>query len=299
MYISSISSFGGFVFCDSLQSVIMWIRNILAGFCFASTLLAIPSTRPRHEHRAASARRSLPRQSTAGVPGIHDGTDAGRYTDYGQYWAGATLVGSGYTSVTGTVVVPTPRIPPGGNSSAQYAAAAWVGIDGYTCGSALIQTGIAIWIQDGQPSYNAWYEWFPEASGNFDQFAVNVNDTIKMNVEASSKTSGTVTLDNLTTGQSVSHHFSGRQESLCQTNAEWVVEDFTGENSAALVPFVDFATVTFMGASAVANGSTVDTTGATIMDIKQSDRILTSCSAGGSEVVCSYMSGFRQEGIDS
>src|SRR4051812_7864341 len=114
-------------FSSSLQRVNMRICNILAGFCFASTLLAISSTRPRHEHRAG-ARRSLPRQSTAGR--THEGTDAGRYTDYGEYWAGAALVGSGYTSVTGTIVVPTPRIPPGGNSSTQYAAAAWVGIDG-------------------------------------------------------------------------------------------------------------------------------------------------------------------------
>jgi hypothetical protein len=269
----------------------MRIRDLLAGFFFAGSLLATSTTKRRHEHRAASARRGLPRQTATALPEIHKGTDddTGRYTDYGEYWAGATLIGSGYTSVTGTVVVPIPRIPLDGNSSTSYAAAAWVGIDGYTCASALIQTGIAIWIQNGQPSYNAWYEWFPEASGNFDQFIINAGDTIKMTAEASSKTSGTVTLDNLRTGQSVSHRFSGQSEALCQTNAEWVVEDFTGVNSTALVPFIDFTTVTFTGATAVTHGSTVDTTNATIMDIKQNNRVLTSCSASGSDVVCSHI----------
>lgn len=269
----------------------MKIRSILARLFCASTVLGAPFTELRRERRAASAGRGLPRRNVANAPGIDGRTNAhtGVYTDYGEYWAGATLIGSDYTSVFGTIVVPTPRTPPGGNSSAQYAAAAWVGIDGYTCGTALIQTGIAIWIQNGQPWYNAWYEWFPEASGSFDDFAVNAGNTIEMSVEASSKTSGTVTLNNLSTGQSVTHSFSGQSESLCQTNAEWVVEDFTGGNSTALVPFIDFTTVRFTGASAVSHGSAVDTTGARIMDIKQNNQILTSCSADGSEVVCSYV----------
>jgi hypothetical protein len=268
----------------------MKICSILSGLLCASTVLAAPSTEIRRERRTESIRRH-PQRKVTDVPTTDRQTnaDTGTYTDYGEFWAGATLIGSGYTSVTGTIVVPTPRTPPDGNSSTQYAAAAWVGIDGYTCGTALIQTGIAIWIQNGQPWYNAWYEWFPEASGNFDDFAVNAGHIIKMDVEASSNTSGTVTLNNLSTGQSVSHRFSGQSESLCQKNAEWVVEDFTGENSTALVPFIDFTTVTFTEASAVSHGSTVDTTGATIMDIKQDKQILTSCSANGSEVVCSYV----------
>jgi hypothetical protein len=279
------------LFCASVGHLLfMKIHTILAGLVCASTITAAPFTE-LHGRPAASARRRLPRRNIPNVPGVDRGinADAGIHTEYGEYWAGATLIGSGYTSVTGTVVVPTPRTPPDGNSSTQYAAAAWVGIDGYTCGTALIQTGIAIWIQNGQPWYNAWYEWFPEASGNFDNFAVNAGDTIEMNVEALSKTSGTVTLNNLSTGQSVSHRFSGQSESLCQTNAEWVVEDFTGENSTALVPLIDFTTVAFTGASAISNGSTIDTTGATILDIKQNNQILTSCSADGSEVVCSYV----------
>jgi hypothetical protein len=53
---------------------------------------------------------------------------------YSGNWAGAVLVGSGYTSVTGTFTAPTPTTDGSGS--------AWVGIDGDTCATAILQTGI-------------------------------------------------------------------------------------------------------------------------------------------------------------
>jgi len=259
----------------------MKIHTILAGLC-AGTVLAAPFTEHRRARRAArGARRSLPRNVTR-VVGAEDDVQ------YDSNWAGAVLVGSGYTSVSGTIVVPTAQEPAGGSPFTQYASTAWGGIDGDTCSSAILQTGVDFYVQDGQPSFDAWYEWFPDQSYTFEGFGVSAGDTIDMNVVATSATSGTATLTNQNTGQTISHSFDGDvQGNLCQTNAEWIIEDFSEGNS--LVPFADFTTVTFTGASAISNGATVDSTGAEIVDIRQNNQVLTSCSANGGEVTCSYV----------
>lgn len=58
-----------------------------------------------------------------------------------------------FQSVTATFVLPTPADPPG-TSGGAYAAAAWVGIDGDTCPTAILQTGVDMIIQNGEVSYN-------------------------------------------------------------------------------------------------------------------------------------------------
>ena len=126
----------------------------------------------------------------------------------------------------------------------------------------------------------------------FSGITISAGDSIKMTVTATSKTSGTAVIENLTTGTTVTETFSNVSDgSLCEYNAEWIVEDFsecTSANSCELVPFADFGTVTFTGASAVKSGSTVGVTGATIIDIEQDNEILTSCSASSSTVTCTY-----------
>lgn len=52
-----------------------------------------------------------------------------------------------FTAVTGTFTVPTPTGSDGSSS-------AWVGIDGDTCGSAILQTGVDFTISGGQVSYD-------------------------------------------------------------------------------------------------------------------------------------------------
>jgi hypothetical protein len=259
----------------------MKLHTILAGLC-ASTILAAPFTEHRRARRAERlARRSLPHNVSREVGADDD-------TQYDSNWAGAVLIGSGYTSVSGSVVVPTAIEPAGGSAGTQYAATAWVGIDGDTCSSAILQTGVDFFVQDGVPSFDAWYEWYPDYSYTFEGFTVSAGDTVDMNVVATSATAGTATLTNVNTGQTVSHSFNGNvQGNLCQTNAEWIIEDFSQGN--ALVPFADFQTVTFTGANAVSNGATVDATGSTIVDIKQNNKVLTSCSASGDQVTCSYV----------
>jgi hypothetical protein len=266
----------------------MRTSDVIAVFLYASTIFAAPFSERRHNRRQARARRTLRPQNVTNAAEVNgqagiDNVNA----QYSSNWAGAVLIDSGFTSVTGTIVVPTPQEPPNAREGTQYAASAWVGIDGDTCSSAIIQTGVDFYIQDGEVSYDAWYEWLPAAAYNFDEFSLGAGDSIKMTVTASSKTSGVATLENLSTGQSVSHSFSRESSGLCETNAEWIVEDFSNEYS--LVPFADFGSVHFTDASAVSSGNSVDASDATIFNMQQNGRVLTSCSADGSDVSCTYV----------
>lgn len=132
------------------------------------------------------------------------------HVSYSNNWAGAVLIGSGYQSVTGTITVPTPKKPSSGDSSTQYAASAWVGIDGWTCSSsAIIQTGVDFFIQGSTISFDAWYEWYPDLSHDFTGITVNAGDQIKMTVTATSTSAGSVVIQNLTTGKTETMTFSG------------------------------------------------------------------------------------------
>ncbi|KAI0656093.1 acid proteinase [Cubamyces menziesii] len=252
----------------------------------ATAAFALPSSRERLAQRiarrAAGAHQSLPKQLSSGpTTAVSNATNA----EFSSNWSGAVLVsGSGtYRTVTGTFTVPTPKEPSGG--SGFHSSSAWVGIDGDTCGTAILQTGVDFTVSGGSVSFDAWYEWFPAAAFDFSGFAVHAGDSITATVTATSKTGGTATLINHTTGKQVSHSFSG-QPSLCQENAEWIVEDF--EEGGGLVPLSNFGTVTFTGASAGTSSGTVTPSGATIIDMEQNGRVLTSVSASGSSVTVTY-----------
>ncbi|KAI9744321.1 MAG: hypothetical protein M1818_002473 [Claussenomyces sp. TS43310] len=198
--------------------------------------------------------------------------------EYDSNWAGAVQNGNGWTTVQGTITVPQT------SGSDGSAASAWVGIDGDSCQSAILQTGVSFYA-DG--TFDAWYEWIPDGSYSFDNFDLSVGDQIAMSVDASSTTSGTATLENLTSGQKVTHSFSNPPSTLCETNAEWIVEDF--EENGSLVPLANFGTVTFTDASATGSDGTVTPSGASILDIQDdSGNIDTNCYTSGDDLVCEY-----------
>lgn len=111
-----------------------------------------------------------------------------------------------------------------------------------------------------------------------------------MTVKATSKKAGTATIQNLSTGKSVTHTFSSESNSLCETDAEWIVEDF--QSGSSLVPFANFGEFVFTNAKATTtSGTTVGVSGATIIDIRQNNKVLTDCGTSGSnEVYCDYTS---------
>jgi len=147
--------------------------------------------------------------------------------------AGATLSGTSFTGVTGTFTTPN-----------EGSGSLWVGIDGETCATAALQTGVD-WTHSGSSiTYNAWYEWYPGYSYDF-SIAISAGDSIKITVTATSTTAGTAVIENSSTGTTVTHRFSG-EPALCGYNAEWIVEGET-----------DFGTVTFTSCSATENGMSI------------------------------------------
>jgi len=136
----------------------MKIDVIVALLCAGSALAATDFQTERLKSRQARrAKRSLlSREPPASVElDVHEGK---RHVTYSDEWCGVILDGTDFTLVTGTINVPTPKIPTGGSSSTEYSASAWVGIDGDTCASAILQTGIDMNVQGSTVSYDAWYE---------------------------------------------------------------------------------------------------------------------------------------------
>ena len=198
--------------------------------------------------------------------------------EYDSNWAGAAFAsppsGSKFTSVTGTFNVPTVVKTNG------RAGAAWVGIDGFNTDS-ILQTGIQWEVEDSEVQFSAWHEWYPADSVNFPALAMSPGDEITVTVVASSSTSGTATVENTSTGKSVSKAISG--QALAGQNAEWIVEDF--EEGSSLVPFANFGTITFTGCSATTNSGTTGLTGADTVDIEQNNNVLTSTTIDSSSKV--------------
>lgn len=133
----------------------------------------------------------------------------------------------------------------------------------------------------------AWYEWYPDYSHDFSGITINAGDTIKLTVTASSTTSGKAVVENLTTGTTVSKSLTSSY-ALCEENAEWIVEDY--QENGSLVSLCDFGTVTFTNAYATTkSGTRVSPNGATLVDLEQNNKVLTSVAEHSSGVTIKYV----------
>lgn len=270
----------------------MKFSTIALSSTLVASALAAPLTAQRQARRVARLEgQSTPRRSNPPFkPGTTEAINLKKTSEveYSSNWAGAVLIGTGYTAVTAEFTVPTPKVPSGGSSSEQYCASAWVGIDGDTCSTAILQTGVDFCVQGSSVTYDAWYEWYPDYAYDFSGISISAGNVIKVTVDATSKTAGTATIENVSTGKSVTHTFTGGVDGdLCEYNAEWIVEDF--EENSSLVPFANFGTVTFSSASATDGSKRVGPSGATLMDIKSdSGEVLTSVSTTSNSVTVKY-----------
>ncbi|OKL59163.1 hypothetical protein UA08_05814 [Talaromyces atroroseus] len=214
-------------------------------------------------------------------------------TDYTtENWAGAIIENSDVTTVTGTFEVPAIDMPSGGDSSTSYCGCAWVGIDGFEndCDGGLMQAGIDWCIQNGAVSYSAWSEYWPaEAQVGWD-IAISQGDLITVTIDTSSTTSGTATLENTSTGQSVSRTWSGMSPALCRVTAEWVVEDYSVNN--ALAPFADFNQVYWADTDATVNGASWGASPSNILDMVQGSDVLATAYLSGNNVIINYGTGY-------
>lgn len=257
----------------------MKFLSVASALLLAGSAVAAPNTLKRQ----AAHRKRIDAMKQKGGPIKRIDGPAGNISEvsYSSNWAGAVVTSTGVTEVTAEFTVPTPSTAGSG--------AAWVGIDGDSCETAILQTGID-WTKSGSSvTYDAWYEWYPDYSYDFSGISLKAGDTIKATVTATSKTGGKAVIENVTSGTTVTHTFSGEgsEGDLCEYDAEWIVEDY--EEGSSLVSFANFGTVTFTGASAIIGGSTVGTSGASIIDIEQNS-VLTSCSVpSSSSVKCTYV----------
>ncbi|TVY53200.1 Aspergillopepsin-2 [Lachnellula cervina] len=263
----------------------MKFAAVASTLLLAGSALAAPNTAKRQEahRRRAEGKTSKPVQYVKDENGnIKTGVNNNTFVSYSTNWAGAVLVGTGYTAVTAEFTVPTPSTAGSG--------ASWVGIDGDTCGTAILQTGID-WTKSGSSvTYDAWYEWYPDYSYDFSGITLAAGDTIKATVKATSKTAGTATVENVTTGKTVTHTFSGEgsEGDLCEYNAEWIVEAY--EENGSQVSLANFGSETFSSASATKSGTSVGPSGATIIDMQTSSgTTVVTCSDSSSSVKCTYV----------
>lgn len=113
-----------------------------------------------------------------------------------------------------------------------------------------------------------------------------------MSVEATSLTSGSATLENLTTGQKVTKKFSDVSAgSLCETSAEFIIEDFEECNGddCEPVPFASFSpAVKFTDVSATANGESVPLSDAEISEVIVNNKDLTKSTISGTTLTITY-----------
>jgi len=133
-----------------------------------TTTLAAPQ--PRRQFPSYVERRSARSRTRGGGPrgvkesGISNTTETAttETISYSSNWAGLVYDAppSGkFNAVSATFTVQKPSKPAGVTSSTgEYGSSAWVGIDGATCSSAILQTGVDMMIgSDGEVTYDAWY----------------------------------------------------------------------------------------------------------------------------------------------
>ncbi|KAL6700577.1 peptidase A4 family domain-containing protein [Trichoderma pleuroticola] len=255
----------------------------------ATAALASPlPARKQAAMDAFRARRSL-RRSIASGPGAN--ITGGATDATSSNWAGVAISQPGVTEVSGTFTVPQPKMPPGADPNLAYCSVAWVGIDGWINGD-LIQTGV-LWCTyiDNSTYWYPWYEYLPGFITEIDGVNVTAGSVITVNAKKTGTNSGITTLT--VDGVTASHDFTGQEYSLPGTSAEWIVEDYElSLGTLIYAPFADFGTVTFTGATAVVNGTTITPGDGewVIVDLDQGNGPMTTSSFSGSTVNIHYIS---------
>jgi hypothetical protein len=258
-------------------SLVLLSNIFVATTLSAPTPEAAPGLLNRIQRREARNHQSLPKQIAPanGIQGINSDIKKKKNTDFSSNWSGAVIktppTGQTFNAVSATFTVPGPAIPVGVASNDSYAASAWVGIDGDTYSNTILQTGIDFSITtEGEMSFDAWYEWFPDYAYDF-SLAVSAGDVISLSVSASTSTSGTATVENLTTGLGATIDLTSSSK-LGGQNAEWIVEDFTV--NGALVPLANFGTVDFTHCVASTASEDLGPESATVIEIENSKGVV-------------------------
>ena len=149
-------------------------------------------------------------------------------------WSGYAVTGSGFTSVTGSWIVPQVT----SSRKATYSSS-WIGIDGFN-NSSLIQTGTEQDWYNGSAHYSAWWEILPAAETPIGSITVQPGDRFSASVSANGGGTWTITITDNTSGQTFTtvQSYSGPE-----TSAEWIQEAPTV--GGRIAPLANYGTTSF------------------------------------------------------
>lgn len=200
--------------------------------------------------------------------------NVGRGLNFSSNWAGYVATGGTFTSVSGSWNVP--QVSPTGTS----ADATWVGIGG-TSGNHLIQTGTqAVVNNNGQVSYQAWYEMLPANSQKI-PLMITPGDSITASIVQQSANQWTISLSDSTTGQ---NYQTTVTYAASLSSAEWIEE--MPVRGISFIPLDNFGSVQFSALSAVKDGVALTPAQAnaqSIFMVNSLDQALAQPSALGSD----------------
>jgi hypothetical protein len=164
-------------------------------------------------------------------------------------WAGYVASGGGYSSVSGTWVVP--QVP---SSSTFTGDATWIGIGGVSTND-LIQTGTQALTNTGSSAvtYQAWYETLPGYSQPI-SMTVNPGDSITASITEQAQNQWSINLHNNTNGQTFQTVLAYNST---MNSAEWI-EEMPSQGSGMFIPLDNFGTVQFSNASVIKNGQVMN-----------------------------------------
>ncbi len=169
-------------------------------------------------------------------------------------WSGYLASAGTFTGVSGGWSVPQVS----GNGHSTSADATWVGIGGVTS-SDLIQVGTQDSVSSrGQVSSEAFYEMLPAVSTPVPGMTVTPGDVMSANITQVSSGQWKISITDVT--QSESYNITVSYSSSLST-AEWIEED-PSYAAGRQIPFDDFGSVNFTGATMIENGGAQTLTGA-------------------------------------
>jgi hypothetical protein len=173
---------------------------------------------------------------------IRDKADHFDGTATSTNWSGYAVTGTGFTSASASWVVPAAVCNGLSNRTDQYASF-WVGLDGYSSDS-VEQVGTDSDCNGSNPSYYAWYEFYPQPSYTITGLPVSPGNVISATVTYNTSANNfTVTLTNVSTGKSYSKTSTVR--GAARTSAEWITEAPCCAGRNGILPLADFGTVNF------------------------------------------------------
>lgn len=213
-------------------------------------------------------------QQMTGQQVIDPASDVGRGVNHSNNWAGYIATGGTFTSVSGSWTVPQV------NTTGTSSDATWLGIGG-TASSHLIQTGTqALANNNGQVSYQAWYEMLPANSQKI-PLTINPGDSITASIVQQSANQWTISLSDSTTGR---NYQTTVTYAASLSSAEWIEE--MPVRGRTFIPLDNFGSVQFSALSTVKDGTALTPAQAnaqSIVMVNSLDQALAQTSALGSD----------------